>query len=304
MSDWISRDAYIDQLIESSMREAKEMEAGFAAWSAQHVPTWRELGRDETWIRLRVASAQSTRTLHRTMQARGFTNAERRLELRRIYEGLPDMYDLMVERTGQSATPPPVHGTMDLHLRAALRILVHDADEAAYVAYCRWAGVPPLPFEEQTTIREIRDFSSVEELEMALLLAQHMQTVFQTDPPLTRDQIAQVLEAYGAELRVGFIARFGYPPEQTTTPRVPVTIDGPVDRDDYFAARDEAADLAALEAPIIAELHDITARQRARRPPQTEPNATDEPDDPDDLVDLGDLDDGDDDDAEDVDELG
>ncbi|GEM_PF-4194941 len=41
--------------------------------------------------------------------------------------------------------------------------------------------------------------------------------------------------AFGVQLRQKFIAAHGYLPEDSTTPRVPVTVDGPVDRDEYMA---------------------------------------------------------------------
>ena len=52
---------------------------------------------------------------------------------------------------------------------------------------------------------------------------------------LWADQIAPLLEAYGKHLRATFIAKHGYPPEDSATPYVPVTIDGPQDHDAYYA---------------------------------------------------------------------
>ncbi len=52
---------------------------------------------------------------------------------------------------------------------------------------------------------------------------------------LTKDQIASLMEAHGKQLRAAFIAKYGYPPEDSTTPYVPVTINGPQDHDAYYA---------------------------------------------------------------------
>jgi len=43
------------------------------------------------------------------------------------------------------------------------------------------------------------------------------------------------MEAHGKQLRATFIAKHGYRPEDSTTPYVPVTIDGPQDHDAYYA---------------------------------------------------------------------
>jgi hypothetical protein len=78
----VTREQYIEMLIDASFQDASEMESGFLSWCERHVPTWRKLGYDETWIRQRIAMAQSTRGLHRTLKQRGLTMLEMRVELR------------------------------------------------------------------------------------------------------------------------------------------------------------------------------------------------------------------------------
>jgi len=130
--------------------------------------------------------------------------------------------------------------TSDLRQRSTLRVLIYETDKLAYEQFCRWGGLPvPGPesvfCEQPDTIRVVRDLSTVEELEMALALSQYALHLFDTPQHLTRDQIAPLMEARGKHLRATFIARHGYPPEDSTTPYVPVTIDGPQDHDVYYA---------------------------------------------------------------------
>jgi hypothetical protein len=47
----VTHEQYIEMLIDASFRDASEMESGFTSWCQRHVPTWRKLGYDETWIR-------------------------------------------------------------------------------------------------------------------------------------------------------------------------------------------------------------------------------------------------------------
>src|SRR5215467_14188996 len=72
----VTREQYIEMLIDASFRDSSEMEAGFLSWCERHVPSWREQGHDETWIRQRVAMAQRTRGLHRTLREQGLTMLE------------------------------------------------------------------------------------------------------------------------------------------------------------------------------------------------------------------------------------
>jgi len=53
----VTREQYIEMLVEASYWEASEMEFGFLSWCERHVPTWRKLGNDETWIRQRIETA-------------------------------------------------------------------------------------------------------------------------------------------------------------------------------------------------------------------------------------------------------
>ena len=50
-----------------------------------------------------------------------------------------------------------------------------------------------------------------------------------------KGQIASRMEAYGKQLRAAFIAKYGYKPEDSAIPYIPVTIDGPQDHDVYSA---------------------------------------------------------------------
>jgi hypothetical protein len=47
----VTREQYIEMLIDASFRDASEMETGFMSWCERHVPTWRQQGYNETWIR-------------------------------------------------------------------------------------------------------------------------------------------------------------------------------------------------------------------------------------------------------------
>jgi hypothetical protein len=90
----VTREQYIDMLIDASFREASERELGFLSWCERHVPIWRKLGHDETWIRQRIEMAQRTQGLHRTLKQQGLTMLEIREELRKMYADAPELYDL------------------------------------------------------------------------------------------------------------------------------------------------------------------------------------------------------------------
>ncbi|OLB57254.1 MAG: hypothetical protein AUF64_00920 [Chloroflexi bacterium 13_1_20CM_54_36] len=94
----MTREQYIEMLIDVSCWDASEMESGFRSWCERHVPTWRTQGYDETWIRRRIETAQSTRVLHRKLKEQGFTMLEIRDELRKTYADHPVLYDLARER--------------------------------------------------------------------------------------------------------------------------------------------------------------------------------------------------------------
>ena len=59
--------------------------------------------------------------------------------------------------------------------------------------------------------------------------------LFDAPEKLTTDQISPLMEVHGKQLRAAFIAKHGYQPEDSTTPYVPVTINGPQDHDAYYA---------------------------------------------------------------------
>ncbi len=237
----VTREQYLEMLIEASCWEASEMESGFMSWCERHVPTWRKLGYDETLIRQRIETAQITRSLHRTLKEQGLTMLEIRDELRKMYADDLELYDLARER--ERLHPGLLHyrgNTGDLRQRYMLRVMIYETDKLTFEKFCRWSGLPvPGPesifFEQPDTIRVVRDLSTVEELEQILALSSYALHLFDTPEHLTKDQIAPLMEAHGKQLRATFIARHGYRPEDSTTPYVPVTIDGPQDHDAYYA---------------------------------------------------------------------
>ena len=237
----VTREQYIEMLVETSCWEASEMESGFLSWCERHVPTWRKLGYDEAWIRQRIETAQITRGLHRTLKEQGLTLLEIREELRKAYADHQELYDLARERERIHPGLLRYRGnTGDLRQRYTLRVLLYDTDKLTYEKFCRWGGQPvPDPgsiFREQPdSVRVVRDLSTVEELELALALSRYALHLLDAPESLTTDQLAPLMEAHGKQLRATFIVRHGYPPEDSTTPYVPVTIDGPQDHEAYFA---------------------------------------------------------------------
>ena len=81
-------------------------------------------------------------------------------------------------------------------------------------------------FEQPDHVRVVRDLSTVEELELMLAMSRYALQLFDAPENLTKGQIAPLMEAH---------AKRGYRPEDSTTPYVPVTIDGPQDHDAYYA---------------------------------------------------------------------
>ncbi len=237
----VTREQYIEMLIDASFRDASEMESGFLSWCQRHVPTWRQQGYDETWIRQRIEMAQSTRGLHRTFKEQGLTMLEMREELRKAYADHPELYDLAREREHLHPGRLRYRGnTSDLRQRYTLRVLIYETDKLTYEKFCRWSSLPvPSPdmvfCEQPDAVRVVRDLSTVEELELALAMGRYALHLFDAPENLTKDQIASLMEAHGKGLRATFIATHGYRPEDSTTPYVPVTIDGPQDHDAYYA---------------------------------------------------------------------
>ncbi len=237
----VTHKQYIEMLIEESLREAAEMEAGFMSWSEHHVPMWRLQGHDEHWIRQRIETAQSTRRLHRTFKEQGLTILGICEELRNTYANAPELYDLAAERERRHPGSLRYRGnTSDLRQRYTLRVLIYETDKLSYERYRRWRGQPaPGPdepfFEQPDEIRVVRDLSTVEELELMLTLSRYTLQLLDTADPLTHAEIAARMETYGKQLRAAFFSTSGYLPEDSTTPYVPVTIDGPQDHDVYYA---------------------------------------------------------------------
>jgi len=236
-----TREQYVEMLIDASFWDASEMESGFMSWCERHVPVWRKQGYAETWIRQRIAMAQSTRGLHRTLKQLGPTMLEIREELRKMYANAPELYDLARERARLRPGLLRYRGnTGDLRQRYTLRVMIYETDKLAYEKYCRWSSLPVLDpesvfFEQPDQVRVVRDLSTVEALEMALALSSYALQLFDAPGTLTKDQLAALMEAHGKQLRATFHARHGYPPEDSATPYVPVTIEGPQDHDAYFA---------------------------------------------------------------------
>lgn len=237
----VTREQYVEMLIDASFQDAAEIESGFMGWCERHVPVWRERGYDETWVRQRIAMAQITRGLHRQFKEQGLTMLEIRDELRKAYADYPELYDLAVERERLHPGLLRYRGnTSDLRQRYTLRVMIYETEKLAYEKFCRWSGQPvPSPdnifFEQPDSIRVVRDLSTVEELELALALGRYTLQLFEAPEPLTSDHIALLIETYGRYLRAIFIAKHGYQPEDSVTPYVPVTIDGPQDHDAYYA---------------------------------------------------------------------
>lgn len=237
----VTREQYVEMLIEASCWEASEMESGFLSWCQGHVPTWRKLGNDETWIRQRIETAQITRGLHRKLKEQGLTMLEVREELRKSYAAHPELYDLARERERIHPGLLRYRGnTGDLRQRYTLRVLLYDTDKLTYEKFCCWSGLPaPDPesifHEHPDSVRVVRDLTTVEELELALALSRYALHLLDAPASLTKDQLASLMEAHGKQLRATFIARHGYAPEDSTPPYVPVTIYGPQDHEAYFA---------------------------------------------------------------------
>jgi hypothetical protein len=228
------------------------MESGFLSWCERHVPTWRKLGYDETWLRQRIETAQITRGLHRELKQKGLTILEIREELLKAYTDHPELYDLAREQERIQPGLLRYRGnTGDLRQRYTLRVLLYETDKLTYEKFCRWSALPvPDPEslfrEHPDSVRVVRDLSTVEELEVALALSRYALHLLDVPESLTKDQLASLMEAHGKQLRAIFIARYGYPPEDSTTPYVPVTIEGPQDHDAYYASQEPPPECGGL----------------------------------------------------------
>lgn len=237
----MTREQYVEMLVDASCWDASSMEAGFLSWCERHVPVWRKLGYGEPWIRLRIEMAQTTRGLHRTLKEQGLTMLQIREELRKTYQAAPELYNLAREREHHHPGLLRYRGnTGDLRQRYTLRVLIYETDKLAYERLCRRSAMsvpnPESIFSEQPDdVRVVRDLSTVEELKLALSLSRYALHLLDGEEDLTTDQITSLMEAYGQQLRADFIATHGYAPEDSAVPYVPVTIDGPQDHDIYFA---------------------------------------------------------------------
>jgi hypothetical protein len=237
----VSREQYLEMLIDASFRDAAELESGLLSWCEKHAPTWRKKGYDEKWIRQRIEMAQSNRGLHRTLEQQGLTMLEIRDVLRQACADRPELYDLARERERVQPGLLRYRGNAgDLRLRYTLRVMVYETDKLVYGKFCRWSGQPvPSPdqvfIEQPEGIRVVRDLSTVEELELMLAMSKYALQLFEAPEHLTTDQVSLLMESRGKQLRATFIAKYGYRPEDSTTPYVPVTIDGPQDHNAYYA---------------------------------------------------------------------
>lgn len=237
----VTREQYIEMLIDASFADASEMESGFTSWCERHVPIWRKQGYAEMWIRQRIEMAQITRGLHRELKEQGFTMLGIREELRKMYADHPELYDLAIERERNQPGLLRYRGnTGDLRQRYTLRVMIYETDKLTYEKFCCWSGLPvPGPesvfFEQPDTVRVVRDLSTVEELEAALAMSHYALHLFDAPESLTSDRIASLMKAHGNKLRATFIVKHGYRPEDSATPYVPVTIDGPQAHDVYYA---------------------------------------------------------------------
>lgn len=236
----VTREQYIEMLVDASFQDASEMESGFLSWCQKHTSIWHEQGHDELWIRHRIESARANQKLHRTLRQQGLMMLESREVLRQMYAESPELYDLAVEREHLHPGPLQYRGnTSDLRQRYTLRVMIFEVDKLAYEKFCRWSDLP-VPssdivfFEQPDSVRVVRDLSTVEELELALAMSRYTHQLFDAPKKLTNGQISPLMEAYGRQLRATFIAKHGYPPENSAIPYIPVTIDGPQDHDAYY----------------------------------------------------------------------
>lgn len=166
---------------------------------------------------------------------------EIRAALRKTYADHPELYDLALERERLHPGLLSYRGnTSDLRQRSTLCALLYETEKRAYEQFCRWSGLP-VPSSESVFCeqpdqgRVVRDLSTVEELELMLAMSSYALSLFEQSEILTKEQLLSCMEARGKVLRAAFIAKHGYRPEDSATPYVPVTIDGPQDHDLYYA---------------------------------------------------------------------
>ena len=232
-----TRIEYFEQLVDECLRDYASMQRGFIEWAEEHVPRWQALGMREEQRRLRIDVARNSYVLCQQLEAEGATRGQIRKRLRMRYEdarteGL-DLYNLMLQRIDQ--TEPPHHGTTDdIVQRQALRIMVANAEVAVMQAYCAWAESldPPNTHATQSTY----DLSGVEELELHLGMLRYQQQCFAQRPRLSSEALETEFYTWGQAARQEFFHKHGFLPEEATTPFIPVTVEGPVDHDVFYAA--------------------------------------------------------------------
>src|SRR5262249_52153925 len=167
----------------------------------------------------------------------GATPGQVRKQLRTMYQQTHveavNLYQLMLERTGQAE--PAHHGiTDDLVQRHALRIMVATAEDALTQAYCAWAKSTQAPDTHMT--QSICALSGLEALELHLGMLRYQRACYTQRPRLSGDALATAFFAWGQSARQDVLREHGFLPEEATTPFTPVTVEGPADHDEYYAA--------------------------------------------------------------------
>ncbi len=56
----VTREQYLEMLIDASFRDASEMEAGFMSWCERHVPSWRVRANASTPARFAIVGTRAT----------------------------------------------------------------------------------------------------------------------------------------------------------------------------------------------------------------------------------------------------
>lgn len=236
-----TRVAFYDSIVDECLRDAALMRDGFMHWAEEVVPHWEAIGLREAPRRERIEAARAVSLLCQQLEAADATPGQIRKQLRTLFEGIRaeglDFYELMLKHTGQRE--PPHRGTTDdLVQRQALRIMVAQAEIAAERAYCMWAERTDAP--DTQALRgnrdRIYDLSGVEELQLHLGLLRYQQTCFAHRPRLSREALETAFFTWGHAAREDFHRTHGFLPEEATTPFTPMTIAGPVDHDEYYAA--------------------------------------------------------------------
>jgi hypothetical protein len=232
-----TRIAYFEQLVDACLHQVSLMRRGLMHFAEEQVPHWEALGMGEVQRRRCIEVARDASSLYQLWEAACATPGQIRKHLRTRFEAIrfegQDLYDVMLKRTGQTE-PPHAGSADDLVQRHALRIMVANAEDALTQAYCAWAGNANAP--DTSTLRSIYDLSGVEELELHLGLLRYQQRCYAQRPRLSSEALATAFHAWGQTARQDFLRQHGFLPEEATTPFTPVTVEGPADHDEYYAA--------------------------------------------------------------------